>query len=94
METTNFFSSVAALKITGDLQLIIRKGAENNWIVSVISQGGASAFLSRRRKAVARRSGAATYPKPVPVHFFPGNPFCATGCGTNYYVIVVAFNHF
>ncbi len=46
METTNFFSSVAALKITGDLQLIIRKGAENNWIVSVISQGGASAFLS------------------------------------------------
>ncbi len=29
METTNFFSSVAALKITG---------AENNWIVSVISQ--------------------------------------------------------
>jgi hypothetical protein len=26
--------------------------------------------------------------------FIPGNPFCATGCGTNYYVIVLAFNHF
>lgn len=36
METTNFFSSVAALKMTGDLQLTIRKGAENNWIVSVM----------------------------------------------------------
>lgn len=36
MKTTNFFSSVAALKITGDLQLTIRKGAENNWIVSVM----------------------------------------------------------
>ncbi len=36
METTNFFSGVAALKITGDLQLTIRKGAENNWIVSVM----------------------------------------------------------
>ncbi len=36
METTNFFSSVAALNITGDLQLTIRKGAENNWIISVM----------------------------------------------------------
>ncbi|HQS22908.1 MAG: prtrc system protein e [Sphingobacteriia bacterium 24-36-13] len=36
METTNFFSEVAALNITGDLQLTIRKGAENNWIVSVM----------------------------------------------------------
>lgn len=36
METTNFFSSVAAMNITGDLQLTIRKGAENNWIVSVM----------------------------------------------------------
>lgn len=36
METTNFFSSVAALNITGDLQLTIRKGAERNWIVSVM----------------------------------------------------------
>lgn len=36
METTNFFSKVAALNITGDLQLTIRKGAENNWIVSVM----------------------------------------------------------
>ena len=36
METTNFFSSIAALKITGDLQLTIRKGAESNWIVSVM----------------------------------------------------------
>jgi hypothetical protein len=46
METTNFFSSVAALNLTGYLQLTIRKGAENNWIVSVISQGGVAAFLS------------------------------------------------
>lgn len=36
METTNFFSSVAALDITGDLQLTIRKGAGSNWIVSVM----------------------------------------------------------
>ena len=36
METTNFFSSVAALNITGDLQLTIRKGTESNWIVSVM----------------------------------------------------------
>lgn len=36
METTNFFSEVAALNITGDLQLTIRKGAENHWIVSVM----------------------------------------------------------
>ncbi|OJW81761.1 MAG: prtrc system protein e [Bacteroidetes bacterium 46-16] len=36
METTNFFSKVAALNITGDLQLTIRKGTENNCIVSVM----------------------------------------------------------
>jgi len=36
MTTTNFFSSVAALNITGDLQLTMRKGAENNWVVSVM----------------------------------------------------------
>lgn len=30
METANFFSNVAALNITGDLQITIRKGAENN----------------------------------------------------------------
>lgn len=36
METTNFFSSIAALKITGDLQVTVRKGAESNWIVSVM----------------------------------------------------------
>lgn len=36
METTNFFSSIAALNITGDLQMTIRKGAESNWIVSVM----------------------------------------------------------
>lgn len=36
METTRFFSGVAALGITGDLQLTIRKGAENNWVVSVM----------------------------------------------------------
>lgn len=36
METTNFFSSVAALNFTGNLQLTICKGADNNWIVSVM----------------------------------------------------------
>ncbi len=36
METTKFFSGIAALGITGDLQLTIRKGAENNWVVSVM----------------------------------------------------------
>jgi len=36
METTKFFSGVAALGIKGDLQLTIRKGAENNWVVSVM----------------------------------------------------------
>jgi PRTRC genetic system protein E len=36
METTNFFSSIAALNITGDLQVTIRKGAESNWIVLVM----------------------------------------------------------
>ena len=46
METTNFFSSVAALNITAGLQLTIRKGVENNRIVSVISQSIATAFLS------------------------------------------------
>lgn len=36
MEATNFFSSVAAMNITGDLQVTIRKGAEANWVVSVM----------------------------------------------------------
>lgn len=36
METTNFFSAVAALGITGDLQVTIRRGAETNWVVSVM----------------------------------------------------------
>ncbi len=36
MEATNFFSNVAALNITGDLQITIRKGAETNWVVSVM----------------------------------------------------------
>lgn len=36
MKTTNFFSSVAALQLTGNLQLTISKGADNNWIVSVM----------------------------------------------------------
>jgi hypothetical protein len=46
METINFFSSVAALNITSNLQITIRKGAENNWIISVIFQSIATAFLS------------------------------------------------
>ena len=36
MTTTNFFSGVAALNIIGDLQLLMRKGIENNWVVSVM----------------------------------------------------------
>lgn len=40
----------------------------------------------RRRKAVARRSGAATCPKPVTVHFIPCNPFCVRGCGISFMV--------
>lgn len=36
MEATNFFSSVAAMNITGDLQITIRKGTEANWVVSVM----------------------------------------------------------
>jgi len=54
METTNFFSNVAALNLTGDLQLTIRKGAENNWIVWVISKAAQRHSFPRRRKAVAR----------------------------------------
>ena len=34
----NFFHQVAQLQITGDLQLTIAKGAENNLIVSVMLQ--------------------------------------------------------
>ena len=37
---TNFFNQVAQLQITGDLQLTIAKGAENNLIVSVMLQNG------------------------------------------------------
>lgn len=33
---TNFFSQMAQLNITGDLHLTIRKGTENNYVVSVI----------------------------------------------------------
>ncbi|OJW81485.1 MAG: prtrc system protein e [Bacteroidetes bacterium 46-16] len=36
MEATNFFSSVAAMNITGDLHITIRKGAAANWVVSVM----------------------------------------------------------
>lgn len=36
METTNFFSGIAALNITGDLQVTIRKTTTDNWVVSVM----------------------------------------------------------
>jgi len=36
METSNFFSSIAAMNITGNLQLLISKGASDHWIVSVM----------------------------------------------------------
>lgn len=35
METTNFFNQIAQLNFTGDLQLNIAKGAENNLVVLV-----------------------------------------------------------
>lgn len=38
METTNFFNQIAQLDFTGNLQLTIAKGAENNLIVSVMLQ--------------------------------------------------------
>lgn len=36
METVNFFKQIAQMNITGDLQITIKKGAENNWIVSTL----------------------------------------------------------
>lgn len=36
METTNFFNQIAQLEFTGNLQLTISKGTENNLIVSVL----------------------------------------------------------
>lgn len=36
METTNFFSSISALNITGNLQLTIRQGNDNNLNVAVM----------------------------------------------------------
>lgn len=41
METTNFFTQIAQLPITGDLHLTITKGAQNNLIVSVMLQNKA-----------------------------------------------------
>lgn len=38
---TNFFNQIAQLHITGDLHLTIAKGAENNFIVSVMLQNDA-----------------------------------------------------
>lgn len=35
---SNFFSQLAQMNVTGDLQITIRKGTENNWIVSVLLQ--------------------------------------------------------
>lgn len=39
--TTNFFNQIAQLQVTGDLQLTIAKGAENNLIISVLLQNNA-----------------------------------------------------
>ncbi|MBT2559858.1 PRTRC system protein E [Pedobacter sp. ISL-68] len=36
MDTTNFFKQIAQMNITGDIQITLKKGAENNWIVSVL----------------------------------------------------------
>ncbi|MBT2621942.1 PRTRC system protein E [Chryseobacterium sp. ISL-6] len=38
MESTNFFNQIAQMNIKGDLQITIKKGAESNWIVSVLLQ--------------------------------------------------------
>lgn len=38
METTNFFNQLAQMNITGDVQISIRQGIENEWIVSVLLQ--------------------------------------------------------
>ncbi|SHL81021.1 PRTRC system protein E [Chryseobacterium polytrichastri] len=38
METTNFFNQLAQMNITGDVQITIRQGIENEWIVSVLLQ--------------------------------------------------------
>jgi PRTRC genetic system protein E len=38
MEPTNFFNQIAQMGITGDLQLTISRGIENNLIVSIILQ--------------------------------------------------------
>lgn len=32
----NFFTQIAQMNITGDLQITIKKGAESNWVVSVL----------------------------------------------------------
>jgi PRTRC genetic system protein E len=35
---TNFFTQIAQLEITGDLQITIKQGADNNWVVSLLLQ--------------------------------------------------------
>ena len=47
METTNFFNQIAQLNFTGNLQLTIAKGAENNFIVSVILQNDGCADTAK-----------------------------------------------
>lgn len=36
MEATNFFSGIAALGVTGDLQVTMAKASDTNWVVSVM----------------------------------------------------------
>jgi PRTRC genetic system protein E len=38
METINFFRQLAQMKIEGDLLITVKRGMENNWIVSVLPQ--------------------------------------------------------
>ncbi|ALR29279.1 prtrc system protein e [Chryseobacterium sp. IHB B 17019] len=38
MATINFFTQIAQMNITGDLNITIRQGTENNWVVSVLLQ--------------------------------------------------------
>lgn len=35
---TNFFTEITKMNLTGDLQLIVKQGADNNYIVSVLLQ--------------------------------------------------------
>lgn len=47
METTNFFNQITQLNFTGNLQLTIAKGTENNLIVSIMLQNDGCADTAK-----------------------------------------------